>query len=660
MSQTAGSGDEVRKAGANPKRGGGCFDGHDSVSKRPRTADEASGSDNAEVKKEKQFSIEADAAEDKGSRHSMEDAWVVLLGAGSPGKLRCAHFAVYDGHGGRLSAEHAQKNLHSNVLSAGLPRELMDVKAAKKAILDGFKKTDETLLQESTSGGWQDGATAVCVWVLGNTVFVANIGDAKAVLARSTVDDGESHMKAIVLTREHKAIYPQERARIQKAGGSVSSNGRLQGRLEVSRAFGDRQFKKVGVIATPDIHSFNLTGREHFIILGCDGLWGVFGPSDAVEFVHKLLKEGLTVAAVSRRLVKEAVRERRCKDNCTAIVITFTAKQSLALNIGVSKVVFPVYRNIIALLFLGPAAYFLEKNERPPLTFSLLVQFFLLALLGITANQGFYFLGLYYASPTFASAMQNSVPAITFLMASVLRLEQVHITRRDGLAKVAGTIASVGGATIMTLFQGPLLHQNQARGNTGEEIDITKSQNWTLGCVYLVGHCLSWAGWMVLQAPVLKKYPAKLTFTSFSCFFGLLQFLVIAAFMETDFEHWKIQSAEEILTILYAGIVASGVVISIQTWCIHKGGPVFVAIFQPVQTVLVAAMAIIIFGDHLYSGRILGAILITIGLYAVLWGKSREKILEDQEKQGTLTKHLLEDEKTSREKGNGPLPLDIP
>ncbi|KAM0012528.1 hypothetical protein Hdeb2414_s0015g00452431 [Helianthus debilis subsp. tardiflorus] len=39
----------------------------------------------------------------------------------------------------------------------------------------------------------------------------------------------------------------------------------------------------------------------------------------------------------------------------------------------------------------------------------------------ITANQGFYILGLYYATPTFASAMQNSVPAITFLMASALR-----------------------------------------------------------------------------------------------------------------------------------------------------------------------------------------------------------------------------------------------
>lgn len=184
----------------------------------------------------------------------------------------------------------------------------------------------------SCTGGWQDGATAVCVWILDQKVFVANIGDAKAVLARSsTTNELGNHteagnpLKAIVLTREHKAIYPQERSRIQKSGGVISSNGRLQGRLEVSRAFGDRHFKKFGVSATPDIHAFELTERENFMILGCDGLWEVsklfvcgfavlyknisfclyiskfaahtqcnrfqvFGPSDAVGFVQKLLK----------------------------------------------------------------------------------------------------------------------------------------------------------------------------------------------------------------------------------------------------------------------------------------------------------------------------------------------------------------------------------
>ncbi|THG07914.1 hypothetical protein TEA_021086 [Camellia sinensis var. sinensis] len=220
----------------------------------------------------------------------------------------------------------------------------------------------------------------------------------------------------------------------------------------------------------------------------------------------------------------------------------------LALNIGVSKVVYPVYRNIIALLLLSPFAYFLEK---------------------ITANQGFYILGLYYANPTFASAMQNSVPAITFVMASAIRSRQ-------------------------------------------------------------------------LKGPVVKKYPAKLSMTSFTIFFGLIQFLIIAAFVETDPDRWKIQSAEEIFTILYAGIVSSGIVISLQTWCIYKGGPVFVAIFQPVQTVLVAIMAFAILGDQLYLGGIIGAILIVFGLYLVLWGQKQRGKVTTQDKTRLLRKPLLD------------------
>ncbi|KAK4350069.1 hypothetical protein RND71_029382 [Anisodus tanguticus] len=378
--------ESVSTTANNKKREAHC----DSVAKKWRSTDSREGS-------ELYFEIEADAAEDKGSRRTMEDASVLLPhpSLDFPGKLRCAHFAIYDGHGGRLAAEYAQKHLHANVLSAGLPLYVassgyflfcfcslyyeiivvlsmnlqLDVKAAKKAILEGFRRTDESLLQESNKGGWQDGAAAVCVWVLGSKVFVANIGDAKAILARSSPTDGSNNsadgstpIKAIVLTREHKAIYPQERARIQKGDLSVPmddckralkfpelseiDSSRRSSCKEKGEGKSDGAFAtytvhissakscslsvlalEVGVIATPDVHSFELTERDHFMILGCDGLWGVFGPSDAVDFVQKLLKEGLPVSAVSRRLVREAVRERQCKDNCSAVVIAFRKKQ---------------------------------------------------------------------------------------------------------------------------------------------------------------------------------------------------------------------------------------------------------------------------------------------------------------------------------------------
>ncbi|KAA8537568.1 hypothetical protein F0562_027176 [Nyssa sinensis] len=300
-----------------------------------------------------------------------------------------------------------------------------------------------------------------------------------------------------------------------------------------------------------------------------------------------------------------------------------------ALNMGISKIVFPVYRNIVALLLLLPFAYFLEKKERPPLSLSFIVQFFLLAVVGITANQGFYLLGLDNTSPTFASAIQNSVPAITFLMAAILRIEQVRLNRKDGIAKVAGTVLCVAGASVITLYKGPTIYSpvpplhrtSPALLSLGD----AKGKNWTLGCIFLIGHCLSWSGWLVLQAPVLKKYPARLSVTSYQCFFGVIQFLIIAAFLERDSQAWLIHSGGELFSVFYAGVVASGIAFAVQIWCIDRGGPVFVAVYQPVQTLVVAIMASVALGEEFYLGGIIGAVLIIAGLYFVLWGKSEER-----------------------------------
>ncbi|CAD6338860.1 unnamed protein product [Miscanthus lutarioriparius] len=80
-----------------------------------------------------------------------------------------------------------------------------------------------------------------------------------------------------------------------------------------------------------------------------------------------------------------------------------------------------------------------------------------------------------------------------------------------------------------------------------------------------------------------------------------------------------------IIISIHQGIVATGLAWSLKIWCINKGGPLFIAVFQPLQTVMVAILAAIFLGDQLYTGGVIGAAIIVIGLYSVLWTKSMEK-----------------------------------
>lgn len=56
------------------------------------------------------------------------------------------------------------------------------------------------------------------------------------------------------------------------------------------------------------------------------------------------------------------------------------------------------------------------------------------------------------------------------------------------------------------------------------------------------------------------------------------------------------------LLIQMQGVVATGLAWSLKILCINKGGPLFVAVFQPLQTVMVAIMAAVFLGDQLYIG----------------------------------------------------------
>ncbi|KAI4973217.1 hypothetical protein ZWY2020_028925 [Hordeum vulgare] len=247
----------------------------------------------------------------------------------------------------------------------------------------------------------------------------------------------------------------------------------------------------------------------------------------------------------------------------------FHVVSRLALNMGISKLVFPVYRyrNIIALFLLVPF-FLLPREEGPAQAHPQLRRPVLLPRTLRHHRQP----GLLPAGPG-----QHVAP---------IRLHHPELRAGHHLCHGRSAPDREGAA-------GPARRRGQGGGHAGVPFLAAvagEGKNWTLGCVYLIGHCLSWSGWLVLQAPVLKKYPARLSVTSYTCFFGVIQFLVIAAFFERDAGAWVFHSGSEVFTILYAGFIASGVAFAVQ-WCIDRGGPVFVAVYQPVQTLVVAIMA---------------------------------------------------------------------
>lgn len=68
------------------------------------------------------------------------------------------------------------------------------------------------------------------------------------------------------------------------------------------------------------------------------------------------------------------------------------------------------------------------------------------------------------------------------------------------MAKVIGTVISIGGATIITLYKGmPLMNFKASHMLRVSIASPNRVLTWTVGCLFLLGNCFAWSGWMVLQ-----------------------------------------------------------------------------------------------------------------------------------------------------------------
>lgn len=119
------------------------------------------------------------------------------------------------------------------------------------------------------------GACATVVYIAGNRLYIANIGDVRAILSRT---DREFR----VLTKKHEPAFSPEIDRIREAGGFVSQNGKLNDQVDVSRSFG--YFNLVPCVqAAPSIVECQIRDIDDLLIIASRELWEYMDNQTAVD-----------------------------------------------------------------------------------------------------------------------------------------------------------------------------------------------------------------------------------------------------------------------------------------------------------------------------------------------------------------------------------------
>lgn len=248
--------------------------------------------------------------EDQGARDYQEDRHDIQFNL-----YKNLHMmAIWDGHGGSHVSSLA-KIYFKKILA----NELQSNNNIENALSNSFKRFQNILPEELAE---QTGSTALIILKDNNTLYIANLGDCRAII--------NSNNRAIQITTDHKPNNEIEYNRITALGGIVINRpndvARVNGNLAVSRSFGDLYLKPY-ISHEPDIFKINLNSTNKFLLAASDGLWDVLDNDEIVQFINSKLDRDLLkknpkklLNDITLELLQKA-REAYSGDNITIILI---------------------------------------------------------------------------------------------------------------------------------------------------------------------------------------------------------------------------------------------------------------------------------------------------------------------------------------------------
>nr|KYP66932.1 Protein phosphatase 2C and cyclic nucleotide-binding/kinase domain-containing protein [Cajanus cajan] len=252
-------------------------------------------------------------------------------------------FGVFDGHGefGAQCSQFVKRKLCENLLRNSKFRA-DPVEACHAAFLATNSQLHGDVLDDSMSG-----TTAVTVLVRGRTVYVANSGDSRAVIAERRGKE----VVAVDLSIDQTPFRADELERVKLCGARVLTLDQIEGlknpdvqcwgteegddgdppRLWVpngmypgtafTRSIGDSIAETIGVVANPEIVVFELTQDHPFFVLASDGVFEFLSSQTVVEMVAKFKDPRDACAAIVAESYRLWLQYETRTDDITVIIV---------------------------------------------------------------------------------------------------------------------------------------------------------------------------------------------------------------------------------------------------------------------------------------------------------------------------------------------------
>ena len=166
-----------------------------------------------------------------------------------------------------------------------------------------------TDVENLTSADLLSGACSTVVYIKGNKLYSANIGDCTAVISKSNGDFQK-------ITKLHIPSEKEEYERIRISGGLVN-NGKLDGVVDVSRAVGFFDLLP-HIHASPDISVSTLTKADEMLVIATRQLWEFMDTQTACD----IARENSSHPMLAAEKMKDYAIAYGCSENITILCLS--------------------------------------------------------------------------------------------------------------------------------------------------------------------------------------------------------------------------------------------------------------------------------------------------------------------------------------------------